>query len=669
MADESRSQRRRNRDILSAYYDMPESPIDPPTQHETSTVAHTQTSRDAKISLDSSGFDAKYYLNDVFANSSLQKLLDTQWKLASEIKRLDGDMQNLVYENYNKFISATDTIRQMKVNVDSMEGEMNRLNSNMESISDNSNSINHALAARRTKIEQLSGVHRLVKRLHFLFELPSRLQKCIELKAYAQAVKYHSKSLGILQKYSHIESFRNILVECESIMKGLRGVLYKRLSALDITSAEMNSTVAMLLELNEPQEDLLTHYLSCRETMMRSTLDDVILRPVSGSSDERTGLVEIMTQLQSTFIKDYLDFAESFLVTFSSEESPAGTSSDDKFFDFTDKIFGYMYSLITPKIQEFKGESIYLLSALEILLSGLRHVQEAFPASYAYDRGISLVQTAIKSAVDKSLELVNNKIMAIIKNLTSHIQDSSQQPLAQQISDTVTSITNEIKFTLAQLEPLFVSNSEIIGPHRSTLILQLFVGMQKMFLTIGEDLLECALPGGNKLKLEKDQKPPIISLVLSRICLSIYETEIQATITYLQDLLPVELQDHISDHADNLNQEALKDHMHSTAVTLLELYVDREALKLSQIIRKSIAAPNWIKYREPREVRMALDMILGEIQSANTDVVRVYKEVKRSGSVSSKVSSSSKQRYRRHGGQGDNLWKARVVCMSSSHST
>jgi hypothetical protein len=30
-----------------------------------------------------------------------------------EIREIDGDMKTLVYENYNKFISATDTIRKV----------------------------------------------------------------------------------------------------------------------------------------------------------------------------------------------------------------------------------------------------------------------------------------------------------------------------------------------------------------------------------------------------------------------------------------------------------------------------------------------------------------------------------------------------------------------------
>jgi hypothetical protein len=41
----------------------------------------------------------------------LDGLLSKHVEMAAEIKNLDSDMQMLVYENYNKFISATDTIR------------------------------------------------------------------------------------------------------------------------------------------------------------------------------------------------------------------------------------------------------------------------------------------------------------------------------------------------------------------------------------------------------------------------------------------------------------------------------------------------------------------------------------------------------------------------------
>lgn len=43
--------------------------------------------------------------------SNLEGLLQRHVEMAAEIKNLDTDLQMLVYENYNKFISATDTIR------------------------------------------------------------------------------------------------------------------------------------------------------------------------------------------------------------------------------------------------------------------------------------------------------------------------------------------------------------------------------------------------------------------------------------------------------------------------------------------------------------------------------------------------------------------------------
>lgn len=44
--------------------------------------------------------------------------------LQTEIASLDSDMQLLVYENYSKFITATDTVKTMKSNVERMDSRM-----------------------------------------------------------------------------------------------------------------------------------------------------------------------------------------------------------------------------------------------------------------------------------------------------------------------------------------------------------------------------------------------------------------------------------------------------------------------------------------------------------------------------------------------------------------
>ena len=39
--------------------------------------------------------------------------MDIENEIAKETRKLDSEMQTLVSENYNKFISATDTIRKV----------------------------------------------------------------------------------------------------------------------------------------------------------------------------------------------------------------------------------------------------------------------------------------------------------------------------------------------------------------------------------------------------------------------------------------------------------------------------------------------------------------------------------------------------------------------------
>lgn len=77
-----------------------------------------------------------------------------------EVKKLDSDMQMLVYENYNKFISATDTIRKMAQNVEGMETEMTDLKSSMDCIADSSATVNASLEGKREKTRDRGGVER-----------------------------------------------------------------------------------------------------------------------------------------------------------------------------------------------------------------------------------------------------------------------------------------------------------------------------------------------------------------------------------------------------------------------------------------------------------------------------------------------------------------------------
>ena len=63
------------------------------------------------MNIDDSTFNVDKYVSELLQHKSLPELMQRGIAMVSEIKSLDSDMQMLVYENYNKFISATATIR------------------------------------------------------------------------------------------------------------------------------------------------------------------------------------------------------------------------------------------------------------------------------------------------------------------------------------------------------------------------------------------------------------------------------------------------------------------------------------------------------------------------------------------------------------------------------
>lgn len=95
-------------------------------------------------------------------------------------------------------------------------------------------------------------VSRLLNRLEFLFELPSRLRRCIAVGADAQAVRYYRTASRILQRYQSVRSFERIRTESESIANGLRQVLRARVQdAENLSAADQIEVASMLIDLQE----------------------------------------------------------------------------------------------------------------------------------------------------------------------------------------------------------------------------------------------------------------------------------------------------------------------------------------------------------------------------------------------------------------------------------
>ena len=119
--------------------------------------------------------------------------------MIQEIKALDADMQMLVYENYNKFISATETIKHMKINIEKMHSETRHFSGRMKGIELVAETIDAAMRPQLESVSKLVRIRRLLSRLEFLSVLPEKLERLISDERYEVAVKLYKESIGTLQ--------------------------------------------------------------------------------------------------------------------------------------------------------------------------------------------------------------------------------------------------------------------------------------------------------------------------------------------------------------------------------------------------------------------------------------------------------------------------------------
>lgn len=118
--------------MLSQYYGAEGATTDPspaPSASGGRGLSARSAAHPAVPSIDTAAFNADNHIANILRSSTLEKLMVEHRNMAREIKNLDSDMQQLVYENYNKFIAATDTIRVMKTSIDQVTPEMEKLSS------------------------------------------------------------------------------------------------------------------------------------------------------------------------------------------------------------------------------------------------------------------------------------------------------------------------------------------------------------------------------------------------------------------------------------------------------------------------------------------------------------------------------------------------------------
>ena len=198
----------------------------------------------------------------------------------------------LVYENYSKFITATDTIRRMKDNVEEMGGRMDELQarrararsaraaaadaprvpqSTIAATAQASEHVNAKLGKHRDEIEQLNNVRGLLKKLQCVFDLPARLRICLETGSLGSAVREYAAAAPLLERYG-TGAFASVAREVAGTVKELGDRLRATLRDPATRPDDAAEALELLQMLRLPQDELQREWLSER----RKALSDAI---------------------------------------------------------------------------------------------------------------------------------------------------------------------------------------------------------------------------------------------------------------------------------------------------------------------------------------------------------------------------------------------------------
>ncbi|KAJ1956350.1 hypothetical protein EC988_001397, partial [Linderina pennispora] len=223
------------------------------------------------LDIDTAAFDSKKYLKKLLVDKGVAGLLEADNELVTEIRHIDGDMKTMVYENYSKFISATETIRKMKEDADYMDAEMEKLTKRVNEISTRTDTVNSKFAEKREAIQRLNAEHRLMSKLQFLFALPDQLNKSIGKGEFVEAARLWSRTQPLLEHYRQLGVFASVEKDGKEIMASVENTIWSRWRD-PATDVSEGAECASLLALLRPEKvgELWREYLEIQSTKNRN---------------------------------------------------------------------------------------------------------------------------------------------------------------------------------------------------------------------------------------------------------------------------------------------------------------------------------------------------------------------------------------------------------------
>ncbi|KAF2859544.1 hypothetical protein K470DRAFT_249021 [Piedraia hortae CBS 480.64] len=197
---------RRNRAALRDYYGLSgaasaESPVEVPSEKLESEMTIT---------------DPETYVQTLLAHESLEGILRIEARSINDIRMLDGEKKALVYDNYSKLITATETIRKMREKMDPAT-ETQRLASDIKRIAEAAAELSNEMG-RRQSDGNTSKRQQQQQVAQWVLDAPQRLQNMMSEGKSKQAHAEWERVSSLLERWKLVKGVEQTRSACLEAM-------------------------------------------------------------------------------------------------------------------------------------------------------------------------------------------------------------------------------------------------------------------------------------------------------------------------------------------------------------------------------------------------------------------------------------------------------------------
>ena len=696
MSTPDRARARRVTSLLSSYYDGDDS-----RDADASTVRHrrhhgerihddgfvdraapstSRASSASSIDLDSPGFSAREFVDDLSRRGDAEALRDAYARLSRSARDVDSRTQMLVYDNYGKFVRAASAVRDLRGASEKMRGSCDALRERVRVARGLSERTSARLSARRDAAERLRGVRGLIGRLSAGLRAAPGLESVIkgevrgeEARAvvgeYVEA-REALEATGNDDAEARSETFARAKRRCDAAMEVIVDRLKARARAsaigeeggeettetMDAFGLSDDACVELLAALRVSQDELVDDFLASRLAKLGNALGRA--RASKVSSDVH----EFVVALDRDYLAEFSDALDAFGKLFADVDGARAS-----LVRFTKDAFGEYFALIREKCvseeeeeegkEEARDERVLLdprrlMSAMGAMAADLASAHRAVPEASLGDRAVETIERAVRGRTDaafvrleralvREIDATREEARRVSERSAAAAADdgdgSTNKSLLQRFIATSDALLTSVQTILTDVRALVDERPILLSGWRDefaqsvrgrflslthALASRLFAGCPIAPQPAPEPTpLATPLAVAAKEACESAElSPPPSSFILvcARLCAFLGESATPHVVDALAATFPAS-----TAASDDGGLDDARVMCASARDVLLRWYVEQSAQSIGFMIRKSLTAADWAKTREPRDVRPLADYVADRLSIVERECAQI----------------------------------------------